>query len=75
LISVKVCTASSASNAGKSDAPTLSRAVARALSVKSELGVTAIEHEPIASLLGLAVVTAVILIGTDLTRTEMARII
>jgi len=43
----------------------VSRAVA--LSAKSERGVTAIEYGLIASLLALAIITAVTLVGTNLT--------
>jgi pilus assembly protein Flp/PilA len=45
----------------------LSRAVARMLSVKSQRGVTAIEYGLIASLIALAIITAVTLVGTNLT--------
>jgi pilus assembly protein Flp/PilA len=45
----------------------LSRAIARALSVESERGVTAIEYGLIASLIALAIITAVTLVGTNLT--------
>jgi pilus assembly protein Flp/PilA len=45
----------------------LSRAVARAFSVESERGVTAIEYGLIASLIALAIITGVTLVGTNLT--------
>jgi pilus assembly protein Flp/PilA len=44
-----------------------SRAIARLLSVKSERGVTAIEYGLIASLIALAIIVAVTLVGTNLT--------
>ena len=47
----------------------ISRAVARWLSVKSERGVTAIEYGLLASLIAVVIVTAVTLIGTNLTAT------
>jgi pilus assembly protein Flp/PilA len=45
----------------------ISRAIARAFSVKSERGVTAIEYGLIAALLALAIITAVTLVGTNLS--------
>ena len=47
----------------------ISRAVARWLSVKSERGVTAIEYGLLASMIAVVIVTAVTLIGTNLTAT------
>jgi pilus assembly protein Flp/PilA len=43
-----------------------SRAIARLLLVESERGVTAIEYGLIASLIALAIITAVTLTGTNL---------
>ena len=45
------------------------RTVARWLSVKSEQGVTAIENGLLASLIAVAIITAVTLVGTNLTAT------
>jgi pilus assembly protein Flp/PilA len=72
LIAIKVCRVPNASNAGMAQTrrtvmKRLSRAIARALSVKSERGVTAIEYGLIASLIALAIITAVTLVGTNLT--------
>jgi len=47
----------------------ISRAVARWFSVKSERGVTAIEYGLLASLIAVVIVTAVTLVGTNLTAT------
>ena len=45
------------------------RAVANWLSIKSEQGVTAIEYGLLASLIAVAIITAVTLVGTNLTAT------
>jgi pilus assembly protein Flp/PilA len=47
----------------------VSRAIARWLSIKSERGVTAIEYGLLASLIAVAIITAVTLVGTNLTST------
>ncbi len=47
----------------------ISRAVARWLSVKSERGVTAIEYGLLASLIAVAIVVAATRIGMNLTTT------
>ena len=44
----------------------VSRTVANCLQVKSEEGVTAIEYGLIASLIGLAIIVGVTLVGTNL---------
>jgi|SRR5580692_2469684 pilus assembly protein Flp/PilA len=72
LISIKVCTVQKASNAAialtrRNVMRRLSRAIARALLIESERGVTAIEYGLIASLIALAIITAVTLVGTNLT--------
>jgi pilus assembly protein Flp/PilA len=45
----------------------VSRRIATALGINSEKGVTAIEYGLLATLIALAIVTAVTLIGTNLT--------
>ena len=45
----------------------ISKSVASWLSIESERGVTAIEYGLIASLIALAIITAVTLLGTNLT--------
>ena len=44
----------------------LSRSIARMLSVKSEKGVTAIEYGLIASLVAIAIIIGITLVGTNL---------
>jgi pilus assembly protein Flp/PilA len=72
LISIKVCIAPKAFDASivlirRIVMKRASRAIARMLSVESERGVTAIEYGLIASLIALAIITAVTLVGTNLT--------
>jgi pilus assembly protein Flp/PilA len=45
----------------------VSRKIATALGVNSEKGVTAIEYGLLATLIALAVITAITLVGTNLT--------
>ncbi len=47
----------------------LSRNIARFMSIESESGVTAIEYGLIASLIAVAIITAVALVGTNLAAT------
>lgn len=47
----------------------LAHTVARWFSIKSEQGVTAIEYGLLASLIAVAIITAVTLVGTNLTAT------
>ena len=44
----------------------ISKSVANWLSIESETGVTAIEYELIASLIALAIIVAITLVGTNL---------
>ena len=47
----------------------VSKAIARWLSIESEQGVTAIEYGLLASLIAVVIITAVTLVGTNLTTT------
>ena len=47
----------------------IAKSIAASLNVKSERGVTAIEYGLLAALIALAIITAVTLVGTNLTTT------